>query len=201
MAVAVTGVDRRPDQAVADDDLQRKRLAAEGLLHHGEEVEDRQRQAEDDAENGRHDAARHPEGAVHVRMPTAKIDHRKTDDREGQRGAEGDQIAQHVDREERRYDGDGAAEQDGADPGRPEPGVNDGEHPRQEAVPRHGVEDAGLGVGQHQHDGRQAGEGADLDRQGHQVELARGVAARPGYWAGGGGKIPVSAQGSAAPKS
>ena len=114
-------------------------------------------------------------GPRQVRLLAAQHDDAAADDDERQQGADRHQFAQQADREHARDHRGHQAGDDGGDVRRPELRVHLAEHRREQAVARHGEEDARLAHEHHQHHRGEAGDGADVDEEAEPRERRPGL--------------------------
>src|SRR5471030_2072911 len=128
-----------------------------------------QHHAEDHGQCRHHRHARAAEGAFQVGTLLAQDDHGHRHQAERGQRADVDQLGQHV---ERHHGGDQAeddADQPGGEERRLEARVHRRQAFRQQAIARHGVDDAGLAEGHHQDHGGHAEDGAEVDEAGEPV--------------------------------
>ncbi len=155
MLAGVGEVDDQADEQPDDHD----NPGDEGEVGH--EVDGRE-----DAQQGNQRDERRLEGPVHVGVANTENPDACGNDGEGEEGADIDQFSQLVDGQEGRHDGGESTEGDGGNPGGAEFGMDGGGPLGQEAILGHGVEDAGLAEEHDEHDGGEAEDSADFDKDG-----------------------------------
>nr|GEU28675.1 hypothetical protein [Tanacetum cinerariifolium] len=128
-----------------------------------------QHDAEDHGQRRDHGHERHAERAFQVGTLLAHDDHGNRHQAERGQRADVDQLGQDVE----RHEGGHHAKEQAHHPGRKERRLEFRVHGRQalgqQAVARHGKDDAGLAVSHHQNHGGHAKDGAQVDKTGHPV--------------------------------
>ena len=108
---------------------------------------------------------RRAERPLHFRPRNAQHHDARADDDEGRQRADGNELAQNVERQHARTQRAECAGDERAAPRRPEARMNLAEQRRDHSVLRHRVEDARLAEQQHQHNRGEADDGADIDER------------------------------------